>query len=215
MRARDNPFRISEVGAIEFLTPVGDSWPEILARLDRFGLRAEIAGPHGSGKSTLLRRITGELERRGFATHAMRLCADEPRPGVRECRAWLRSAPRDAVIVVDGADLLSRFAWQTISRRSRANSGLVITTHRRGLLPTLIEPETSVELLEALVARLLGGSDSLPRRELVALYRAHGGDLRECLFALYDRWAGRRSDTASPASIANANAQAASAAGSP
>lgn len=58
-----------------------------------------------------------------------------------------------------------------------------------GLLPTLYEHRTSTELLTDLVAELIGTEARPCHHELARLFEAHGGNVRECLRELYDRWA--------------------------
>jgi hypothetical protein len=59
---------------------------------------------------------------------------------------------------------------------------VIATSHRPGRLPLLRRHRTSPALLAELVAELdPAGHDA------EALWRDHGGNLRECLRALYDR----------------------------
>ncbi len=69
--------------------------------------------------------------------------------------------------------------------RTRRAGGLVITSHRPGLLPTLYECETSPELLAGIVEELAG--EELDSEEVLARHR---GNIRDALRELYDRWAG-------------------------
>jgi hypothetical protein len=98
--------------------------------------------------------------------------------------------PRD-IVLLDGADLLSAWRWFRLRRRLRAAGGLVITTHRPGRLPTLVECATSPELLDAIVRDLLGDAAEGWRSRLPALFAKHGGNLREALRKLYDEYAAR------------------------
>src|SRR6185436_6072846 len=63
--------------------------------------------------------------------------------------------PRD-LILFDGAEQMGWFAWSRFERRSRAAGGLVITSHRPGMLPTLLETSTTSDLLDDLVEEILG-----------------------------------------------------------
>jgi hypothetical protein len=92
--------------------------------------------------------------------------------------------------VVDGAQELSRPAWAWLRRRSRAAAGLVVTSHRPGLLPTLVECTTDPVLLGELIRQLVAeGRPEDPPPE--ALHRRHRGNLRLALRELYDLYAGR------------------------
>ena len=70
--------------------------------------------------------------------------------------------------------------------RTRRAGGLVITSHRPGLLPTLFECETSPELLAGIVGELAGSEV-----EAGELWARHRGNVRDALRELYDQWAGR------------------------
>jgi hypothetical protein len=96
--------------------------------------------------------------------------------------------PRDCLLL-DGAEQLEARAWKRVERQSRAGGGLVITSHRPGLLPTLLQCETTPELLGEIVRELAGEESRAPLP--AELYARHRGNLREALRELYDWWAGR------------------------
>ena len=123
----------------------------LLDRLDALGRRAAIVGPQGSGKTTLLEDLAPRLRARGFEARELRLDTEMPRfePGFLD-RFFASLGPRD-VILFDGAEQLGWLAWSRFERRSRAAAGLVVTGHRPGLLPTLIDASTTPELLDDLV----------------------------------------------------------------
>ena len=70
-------------------------------------------------------------------------------------------------------------------RKARRARGLVITSHRCGLLPTLVECETSAPLLREIVETLHPGQP-----EVDLLFDRHRGNVREALRELYDFHAG-------------------------
>jgi hypothetical protein len=78
------------------------------------------------------------------------------------------------------------FRGYLLRLRTRRAGGLVITSHRPGLLATLFECETTPELLAGIVRELAG--DGVDAGELHA---RHAGNVRNALRELYDRWAGR------------------------
>lgn len=181
MRARDNPFASDRVLKVRYRLPEGWTWESLLDRLAALGWRAAIVGPHGRGKTTLLEDLAPRLEARGFRTRMLTLWDDHPRLS-SEDQARLRDlGPRDFVLL-DGAEQLGRLSWHFLKRRCRRAGGLLITSHRPGLLPTLLECDTSPELLAGIV-RELGVEVS----DAETLFARHGGNLRNALRELYDR----------------------------
>jgi hypothetical protein len=190
MLARDNPFAVDRVLAVRYRLS-GTSWEELLARLAALGHRGALVGPQGSGKTTLLEDLAPRLADRGFQVHHVVLYEGERRLPADPGRALPRRlGPRDLVLL-DGADALSRLAWLGLRRHARRAGGLVVTSHRPGLLPTLHECATSPALLAGLVRDLAGedGARAAPRPE--ELFARHGGNLRAALRELYDLWATR------------------------
>ena len=185
MRAADNPFTVQKVRRIRY-RPAGVTWEELLERLAALHYRAAIVGPHGRGKTTLLEDLTPRLEAQGFRIRSVML-----HTGNR----FLTRDQRDALghdigsrdlLCVDGAEQLSRIAWTSLLARSRAAGGLLITSHQAGLLPTLVDCQTTPELLEDIVRELAGREVEGVR----TLFRRHEGNVRAALLELYDRWAG-------------------------
>lgn len=188
MRARDNPFRTERLLGIRYRLE-DRTWDNLLSSLERLQFRAAIVGPRGSGKTTLLEDLAARVAARSYLPRALRLDAETPRfaPGFLDHFAGSLT-PRD-VILFDGAEQLSAVAWGAFQRRTRGAAGLVVTVHRPGRLPTLIETETSPDLLAALVGQLLGDRIEDVRATLPELFHRHDGNLREALLELYDRYA--------------------------
>jgi type IV secretory pathway ATPase VirB11/archaellum biosynthesis ATPase len=160
--AGTNPFRASRV--LEFRYRFVDSnWDGLLARLSALGMRGAIVGPEGSGKTTLLEDL-GER---------------------------LRAAGR-RVVLLDGAERMSRREWREFLRSTRDAEGLVVTAHREGLLPTLLRTRTTPEILEAAVLAASGRSCDSFGISPEELWTRHGGNVRTALRELYDVCAGRR-----------------------
>jgi hypothetical protein len=140
-------------------------------------------GPEGSGKTTLLEEFERRLARMGVATRMVRLDNSGDR---KPLDAACESAHPDEVILIDGADVLGRFAWRRAERRMRRAAGLLVTSHRPGLLPTLHTCTTWPELLDEIVTELAPGREEalLPRTR--ALYDLHDGNLRGAICDLYE-----------------------------
>ncbi len=180
MRACDNPFATHRVLRVRYRLQ-GMTWDDLLARLESLEFRAAIVGPKGSGKTTLLEDLEAPLHRLGFTTKNLRL--DETRrkfPPDFLADFFTRLSSRD-IILFDGAEQMSWLAWRSFRQRARRVGGLIATSHRAGLLPTLIQCSTTPELLGEIVAELGESTQDAP-----ALFEKHRGNLREALRELYD-----------------------------
>ena len=155
-------------------------------------MRGAIVGAKGRGKTTLLEDLAARLSARGYVPVSFRIPGGERRlpPGLR--RALAAAGPRD-VFLVDSAGQLSAGQHLLLLRRSRRAGGLVVTAHRRGLLPTLARLESSPELLEQIVGEIAGRRIEEFGRSATELFARHRGDLRGALRELYDVCAGRAS----------------------
>jgi len=186
MRACDNPFRVDRVSAIRY-RPFDMTFERIFDRLAAMDYRAAIVGPEGAGKTTLLEDLQKALEDKGKRTRMVFVNDTSPLDhGTR--RRLLAQLTRDCIVLLDGADAIGYATWVCLKRAilSRA-SGLVITTHRPGRLPPLIQCETTPELLAGIVRDLLPQADD--DEALRQLYHHHQGNIRNCLRDLYDRCA--------------------------
>lgn len=188
--ARDNPFATHRLDRLRF-RPQGATWEGLLAALERLRFRAAVVGPNGSGKTALLSDLAPRVEPLGLAPAAVRLPGGCRRP-LRIALAQLPSplTPRH-LLLVDGAEQLGLIPFLLLCLRARSSGGLVVTAHRPGRLPTLLECRTSPTLLAELVAELAPGELAVLLPRLEPLWRRHRGDLRACLLELYDLCAGR------------------------
>jgi len=184
MRAGDNPFTVQKVQRIRYRLS-GETWEGLLERLAMLRYRAAIVGPHGRGKTTLLEDLAPRLEALGFRVRSVMLHTGDRRLDREQREILLRHlSPRD-LLCVDGAEQLGRISWLALLARSQAAGGLLITSHRPGLLPTLLDCETTPELLADIVSDLLGREAEGTEE----LFVRHEGNLREALRAMYDVWA--------------------------
>jgi hypothetical protein len=204
MRARDNPFSTDRVLKVRYKLR-GLTWDHLLDRLARLGYRAALVGPEGSGKTTLLEDLAPRLAERGLNPVPLRIEATPCSRRREEAHAVGAGPPlhgggneltqrlaqltaRD-VILCDGAEQLSAFAWWRFSKLSRQVGGLVITAHGEGLLPTLHRCVTTPELLRELIEDLLGERGSGLPVAVSELFARHQGNLRDALRELYDLFA--------------------------
>jgi len=188
MKAQDNPFAVERIDAIRY-RPLHTTFDQLLARLHELNYRAAITGPEGSGKTTLLEDLQQVLEQKGFKTRLV-FVNDASLFDSPACRQLLSELTRDQIVLLDGADLIRRFDWSLLKRHTITHTyGLVITSHQRGLLPTLIECSTSPALLKDIVVELQPQDHQIPAEFLDGLYERHRGNLRACLRDLYDLYA--------------------------
>jgi hypothetical protein len=177
--ARDNPFRSERLDTLAFRYPAGLDRAALLVRLAALGHRAAIVGPEGSGKTTLSR----ELER--GLTERYRVWRITQRRGDRRLARRLPRLGHDDFVILDGAEQLAPLSFWRLRRQTRSAGGLLVLSHRPGLLPTLVATETSQALLDELVAELTPAQACT-----VGLLARHGGNIRDALRALYDAYAG-------------------------
>jgi hypothetical protein len=188
MKARDNPFTVERVSAIRYRS-LNTTFDEILHHLEELNYRAAIVGPEGSGKTTLLENLQDALAQRGFKTWMLFVNDTAPLNGPA-CRRLLTEVASDEIVLLDGADAIRRSAWMLFRRRTAGHAaGLIITSHRPGLLPTLATCSTTPALLQDIVSELHPPAPTLPADFLNDLYQRHAGNLRDCLRELYDLYA--------------------------
>lgn len=184
-----NPFATcwTRPGALPFQFAAGASAQQLMERLAAANWRGEIVGPHGSGKSTLLATLHPLLEAAGRDVAILTLRAGQRRLPASVVRTTL-AAPRP-LLIIDGYEQLTwlnrrRLQW----RCRRASAGLVVTSHLPTGLPTLYCTSPSREMAEQLVSALTQCRPSpVATEDITASLAIHGSNLREFLFALYDR----------------------------
>jgi hypothetical protein len=197
-----SPFAASRTrpGTLPYIFHTG-TLEELVWQFRKVGKCGQIVGPHGSGKTTLLIALVRHLEAAGDRVHLVRLPARD-HPGFRDAERQLRRTLRtleNAVLAVDGWDQLSLRSRILVSLSVRARRvGLLITTHRQVRMPLLIQTTTTLQSAKTVVARLLDQAnldrdcrewvEATVSADLPELIKAHRGNLREVLFALYDRF---------------------------
>ena len=96
----------------------------------------------------------------------------------------LAQSHANEIVLFDGADLLNVFDWARVRFHTRNRAGLIVTSHKREILPPVFRCSTSPELLARIVSQLL---DRTVSDETVGhLFHRHGGNIREALRDLYD-----------------------------
>ncbi len=192
-----NPFatRFTRPGLLPALDAAGRplGMAGLVRRLARCR-QAAIVGPHGSGKSTVLAHLLAELRRQGVVVRWMRLRSFRDLPTLLVAMA---SSGQETTLGVDSWECLGPMAgWLVRGLALVRGCRLVVTSHRAGAFPVLVECRPSPAVLESLVCRLPAADGWLGRiiqsADLESAFALHGGDIREALFDLYDRFEARR-----------------------
>lgn len=175
--AQDNPFRTQRITSLTFKARHW-TWPDMMGRLQAMQYRAAIVGPHGSGKTTLIDELIPRLHRLGFTTVHIRL-NDRNRKlpdGVADHHSL-----NQTIVIIDGAEQLTRRRWWQVRWLTRHHAGLIITQHRPGRLATWITTRTDESLLEDLLQQLAPYHDF----DIPTLFRQHRGNFHEVFRACY------------------------------
>ena len=185
--AKNNPFAAGRIRRIGYISHE-PSFERIEARLKQLDYTAAIVGPHGSGKSTLLRHLEPGLSQRSIPTTTLFINLDTKLPW-KTIQNAVRSTPPKGVLLFDGANHLPFIRFRQLKFiTQKRNIGLIITSHHEGLLPTLTNCSPSLDLLSEITQRLLPKHQTIDRSHLVALLDSHKGNIRDCLWQLYDQY---------------------------
>lgn len=178
MGAATNPFatRFVQPGAIPWVCATASDELATLADRLATGGSWQVLGPHGTGKTTLLRHLQAALERSGRRAVF-----------TRAPRRAIAAGALGAVVLADEVESWPFGALALLRAACRVrNATLVVSCHRDLGLSTLHERRVDVELAVRVVEQLVGAT-WVEREQVAALLERHRGDLRELLFALYDR----------------------------
>lgn len=188
-RHRSNPFatRHTRPGAVPPLDQAGApvDLGSLVDAVERHG-RVAIVGPHGTGKSTLLAGLAGRLTAAGRGVELLRV---HRRRDLFRLLAALRRGPADAVLLVDGWEKLGRPGAALAAAAARlAGRRLVVTSHAATWFPVAWSTGGTLPLLTAIVARLPAHTVVITPADLAESFALSGGNLRDALGDLYDRF---------------------------
>jgi hypothetical protein len=188
-----NPFitAATRSGMVPYQFPDGESVTGLVERLRAVGWRGQVVGPHGSGKSTLLAALLPEVSRILGEVVVARLHQDSRQLPDQVEHTLGRSTPAIAprLIILDGFEQLSFWRRRQLRRQCQARGiGLLVSTHRRLMgLPIIYRTQTTPDLAWQVICHLLRGSECpFTPKDIASRLAAHGGNMRELLFELYD-----------------------------
>jgi hypothetical protein len=164
LRARDNPFATDRILQLRY-RPLDESLAELRSRLLRMNLRCAIVGPRGAGKTTLMEDLADWLATLGYRPRQIRLSLES-----RRFSLDTKDLGEKDVVFLDGADLIGWFRWKWFLFQTREAGGLIIASHKPGLLPTLIQCRTTPRVLLDLVSRLNPPARLLDENLVATLY---------------------------------------------
>lgn len=192
-----NPFRTERLDALAFRPHHPDLTADaVVERFRAAGWHGAVVGPHGSGKSTLLKRLVAEAAT-GHRVVELFVNRQTPRAQRRAELARVIDAidasgaqTPAAVVACDGWCHLPPWERRRLLRAARrARAGVLGLAHLCGWgLPVVYRTRASQALFASLVHELE------PRAEPAAAHAAWSvarGNVRDALFELYDRRAGR------------------------
>lgn len=184
-----NPFSTRFIcpDAAGYLFPDGTDAMHLVAELRDTAWWAQIVGPHGSGKTTLLHTLMPRMEEAGRSVQLYALHESDRRLAVP--RSTRRGWNSQTQVVIDGYEQLDWLSRARLRRNCRSRgAGLLVTTHDPIGLPHLWRTETSLELAQSLVSRLVPSKYTswITAEDVSCAFSAHRGNLREMLLALYD-----------------------------
>lgn len=179
--ARDNPFTAARIHALPY-SPHGASFEALHERWNALGRRAAIVGPHGTGKSTCLKQLAADFEQQRY--RVLRLTLNDTHawftPGELET---LHALDTQTIVLLDGAEQLGPLGWYQFKRMTRKGGGVLITMHQPGRLPTLLQTQTSPDLLKQLLVAL--GVTTWRDEQIVRLFERFEGNIRDIFHHLY------------------------------
>lgn len=185
MQARDNPFKSECIDSLRYENEKF-SMEALLSKLESLSYKGCLCGSHGFGKSTLLNEIGQSLIAKGYRVRKYFInhsTSSEERYTI--LNGINSSRDSECILLIDGADILSLSMWlRTKWIATRYYKGLVVTSHRRRLLPILYQCRTSPDLLAKLVQKLHPGH-VISEQKLDHLYMNHGGNMRDIFADLY------------------------------
>lgn len=181
--AENNPFSVSKIHNLPYHFS-GSNLNTILRNWSSQNYRGIIKGKHGVGKSTLLKELVSFLESRDEAINYIFL-NNNLKFNVKDLLNIFK-LDKKFIVVIDGWEQIGFFFKILLFLKFKRLKGFIGTSHQNGIFPVIFDATTDFKTFSALVAKLTGASYEKVLPDLRLLYDKHNGNIRDCLFELYD-----------------------------
>lgn len=188
MKAKDNPFRSGRIEKIPYCLR-GLSRKALYARIQTMHFRGALVGAQGTGKTTLLEEIGQELSAQGKEVCSLRLTEENPSFSWKRLNSLRAMMHKNLIVLLDGADRMSRLQWEIFQRMTRPAGGMIITTHALKWLPQIFHCETDLYVLKEVLQNLLADAHALIWDDARVLFYQYDGNIRLVLRDLYESFA--------------------------
>jgi len=151
---------------------------------EKLNRRAEIIGRHGAGKSTLLASWKKNLESNNH--QVIHLFLNRENQSFSETQ-WQKIATcHGKTILLDGEEQLSWRQRHRFYQLSKNASGLLVTRHKKGRLPTLCHLDPGIDTLHRCVQKLSPELYQELAPHFPKWWKQYRGNIREILLKCYD-----------------------------
>lgn len=181
--AENNPFSVSKIHNLPYQFS-GANMNTILRNWSSQNYRGIIKGNHGVGKSTLLKEIVCHLKRRDekinyiFLNNKKKLCTID--------LINLLRLDKKFIVVIDGWEQIGFFYKILLYIKFKSLKGFIGTSHQNTIFPVIFEASTDFKTFSDLVMKLIAEYPEKMLPDLRMLYDKNNGNIRDCLFELYD-----------------------------
>ncbi len=190
-----NPFstRFTRPNAMPFLLSPEQELESILEAFRAGGHRGQIMGPHGCGKTTMTYALQRRLQNEFPSVRRITIRNSRTVETIEHVAA--ESDPQ--LLVIDGLERVPAIQrWLLTRTCRRQGKGLLVTTHKRlRHLPVICFLQPRPAMFLKIVEHLEPGA-GFQEEFLERIFVQAGGNIREALMQLYDRFEANRKQVA-------------------
>lgn len=188
MLARDNPFATDRVEQILTFNPAwtGHTWIDLDQQWQRLGQRATITGKHGAGKTCFLDAWSDRVKN-NLSTPVLRLFLNQEKKNFSHHEWQSLTHCQGKTIILDGEEQLGLRARNKFYRLTQNASGLLVTRHTPGKLPTLAHLDPDIRILHSCIKKLAPDHYAQLSPQLPTLWKNHHANIRHILLECYDQ----------------------------
>jgi hypothetical protein len=187
MLARDNPFATNRVEQLLRFNPEwsGTTWEHLDKKWGMLERRATVTGRHGAGKTCFLdawaarhTKISGMEPVRIFLNREQNTMTDTEWQTLAGCHG--------KTIILDGEEQLGFRARNKFYNLAQHASGILVTRHVCGKLPTFLHLNPSMKVLLRCIQHVAPEHSEHLSRMLPKMWKKHHANLRSILLECYD-----------------------------